>query len=68
MPAITASKTCAVQIFDVALSLLICCSLVCRAILSASLPFESLDLPMILPGINLLYSSLVAKKAACGPP
>ena len=54
--------------FDVAFSLLICCSLVCKAILKALLPWLSLDTPMILPGIFLLNSSVVAKKAACGPP
>ena len=51
-----------------ALSLLICCSLVCRANLKALLPCLSTETPTILPGIDLLYSSLVAKKAACGPP
>ena len=54
--------------FDVALSLLICCSLVCKAILNALSPFTSLVNPIILPGKLLLYFSLVAKKAACGPP
>ena len=53
---------------EVALSLLICCSLVCNAILKARFPFKSLVTPIILPGILLLYASLVAKKAACGPP
>ena len=52
----------------VALSLLICCSLVCKDNLYALLPCLSTDTPTILPGIDLLYSSFVAKKAACGPP
>ena len=34
----------------------------------ARFPLVSIVTPMILPGILLLYSSLVAKKAACGPP
>ena len=35
----------------VALSLRMCCSLVCMAILRAGLPLESIDTPMIRPGI-----------------
>ena len=66
--AITANKTWDVHILEVALSLFICCSLVCNAILNAGFPSESLETPIILPGIDLLYSSLVAKKAAWGPP
>lgn len=41
----------AVQILLVALSLRMCCSLVCIAILRAGLPLESMDTPMIRPGI-----------------
>ena len=68
MPAITANKTCAVQILEVALSLFMCCSLVWRAILNALFPFLSLETPIILPGMDLLYSFFVAKYPACGPP
>ena len=64
MPAITASNTCDVHMLDVALSLLICCSLVCKAILRALFPSTSKVTPIILPGIFLLYSFLVAKYAA----
>ena len=63
-----ANKACAVQILLVALSLLMCCSLVCKDNLYALLPCLSTYTPTILPGIDLLYSSLVAKNAACGPP
>lgn len=45
------SNACAVQMLLVALSLLMCCSLVCIAILNAGLPRESIDTPMIRPGI-----------------
>ena len=54
--------------FEVALSLLMCCSLVCKAILSALFPFLSLETPIILPGMDLLYSFFVAKYPAWGPP
>ena len=50
IPAITASSTCAVQILDVALSLLMCCSRVCKAIRKALLPDLSWVTPIILPG------------------
>ena len=50
--------------FEVALALFMCCSLVCKAILSAVFSSTSLETPIILPGIDLLYSSFVAKKAA----
>ena len=63
-----ASNACAVQMLEVAFSLLICCSLVCKAIRKQRLPCASILTPMIRPGIFLLKSSLVAKKAACGPP
>ena len=66
--AMLASNACAVQILEVAFSLLICCSLVCSAIRSARLPCASMLTPIKRPGIPLLKSSLVAKKAACGPP
>ena len=61
-------ESCAVQMLLVALSRRICCSLVWSAIRSPGLPAASLDTPIILPGILRLYCSLVAKKAACGPP
>ena len=48
MPAIIASKACAVHILLVARSLFICCSLVCRAILRAYLPLESCETPIIV--------------------
>lgn len=35
---------------------------------SAGLPRESRDTPMIRPGILREYVSVVARKAACGPP
>ena len=68
MLAITASSTCAVQILLVAFSRLICCSRVCSDNLSAGLPDESRETPTKRPGILRLYSSFVAKNAACGPP
>ena len=68
MLAITANSACAVQMLDVALSRLMCCSRVCSAILKARLPSLSIETPIILPGIERLNSSLVAKNAACGPP
>ncbi len=66
--AIFASNACAVQILEVAFSLLICCSLVCRAIRRARLPWASMLTPIMRPGIFLLNSSFAAKNAACGPP
>jgi len=59
--AMLASKACAVQMLLVALSLLICYSLVCKAILKAWFPWRSLEIPIILPGIFLLYLSTAAK-------
>lgn len=56
--------------FEVALSLLICCYLVCKAILRAKLSCLSDDIPMILPGIFLTFyflsieMNLVAKNPA----
>lgn len=44
----TSSLTCAVQMLLVALSLLMCCSLVCIAIRRAGAPVASIDTPMIL--------------------
>lgn len=52
----------------VALPCLICCSRVCKVNRYAFLLFESIDSPIILPGISRLKKSLAAKKAACGPP
>lgn len=52
----------------VALSLLICCSLVCIAILKAWFPCMSLEIPMTRPGIFLLCLSMQAKYPGCGPP
>ena len=66
--AITASSTCAVQMFEVAFSRRMCCSRVCSAMRSAVRPRASTDTPMIRPGVWRLYASRVAKKAACGPP
>ena len=69
-----AKSAWAVQMFEVALSLLMCCSLVWRAILKAKLSCLSDEIPMILPGIFLTFSFLsieivfVAKNAAWGPP
>ena len=54
--------------FELAFSRRICCSRVCIAIRSAALPRRSFDTPIIRPGIERLYASRVAKKAACGPP
>ena len=44
-------SACAVQMLLVALSLLMCCSLVCIAMRRAGLPRESMDTPMMRPGI-----------------
>ena len=52
----------------VAFSLLMCCSLVCRANLYARFPELSIEAPTILPGRDLLSSSFTAIKAAWGPP
>jgi hypothetical protein len=58
---ILARRACDVQILDVALSLRICYSRTWSVILKAVLPSASLEIPMILPGIFLLNSSLTAK-------
>ena len=58
------SNACAVQILLVAFSRLICCSRVWSAILKAWSLFLSTETPINLPGIALLNSSFVAKKAA----
>ena len=63
-----ANNAWAVHILEVALSLLICCSRVYIASLKAEFPLESLDYPIILPGIFLFNSSVEAKNAAEGPP
>ena len=63
-----ASKAWAVHMLLVALSFLICYSLVYKVILNAWLPCASLLTPMILPGIFLMYLLLVAKYPGCGPP
>ena len=68
MPAMTASSTCAVQMFDVAFSRRMCCSRVCSASRYAALPFASTVTPTKRPGIERLNSSRVAKNPACGPP
>ena len=49
-----ANKACAVHIFEVALSRLICCSRVCKAIRNAGFPSASIDTPIIRPGIKRL--------------
>ena len=54
MPAITANSTCAVHMLEVARPLLMCCSLVCKAMRKARSPFMSLVTPIILPGMYLL--------------
>mmetsp|Transcript_941 Transcript_941/g.2272 ORF Transcript_941/g.2272 Transcript_941/m.2272 type:complete len:254 (-) Transcript_941:944-1705(-) len=66
--AMFASRACAVQMFDVALSRRMCCSRVCIAMRSAGLFPLSMETPMMRPGMRRLYSSDVARKAACGPP
>ena len=68
MLAITASSTCAVQMFDVAFSRRMCCSRVCSVSRYAGLPCESTETPTSRPGIERLNASLQARKAACGPP
>ena len=45
-----------------------CCSRVCRASRRASRPSASLDTPTKRPGIWRRWASVVAKKAAWGPP
>ena len=59
-----ANKACAVQMLEVAFSLRMCCSRVCKAMRKAGCPWLSTLTPIILPGSILLKSSLVAKKAA----
>ena len=56
------------QMFEVALSRRMCCSLVLIAIRSARSPWLSRETPMMRPGILRTYCSLVAMNAACGPP
>mmetsp|Transcript_4043 Transcript_4043/g.12145 ORF Transcript_4043/g.12145 Transcript_4043/m.12145 type:complete len:264 (+) Transcript_4043:913-1704(+) len=68
MAAMLASRAWAVQMFEVAFSLLMCCSRVCMAMRSAGFPCWSMLVPMTLPGMILLYLSAVARKAAWGPP
>src|SRR3546814_2428889 len=68
MPDMTASRTCAVQMFDVAFSRRICCSRVCSAKRRAGAPWLSLDTPTRRPGMVRLNASLQAMKPACGPP
>mmetsp|Transcript_17870 Transcript_17870/g.55462 ORF Transcript_17870/g.55462 Transcript_17870/m.55462 type:complete len:221 (-) Transcript_17870:545-1207(-) len=63
-----ASSACAVQMFDVALARLMCCSRVWSAMRRARRPFESMETPMMRPGRKRLCASLHAKKAGCGPP
>ena len=48
--AITASRTCAVQMFDVAFSRRMCCSRVCRASRYAGAPSASFETPTSRPG------------------
>ncbi len=66
--AMTASRLCAVQMFDVALSRRMCCSRVWSAMRNAGAPRRSFETPMIRPGKLRLYWSRAAKNAACGPP
>jgi hypothetical protein len=68
MLATTAGSTCAVQMLDVAFSRRMCCSRVCNASRYAGAPCASMLTPTSRPGIERLNSSLVARKAACGPP
>ncbi len=53
---------------ELAFSRRICCSRVCIAIRNAGLPLVSIETPIIRPGIDRLYLSLLAKNAAWGPP
>ena len=50
MLAVTASSTCAVQMFEVAFSRRMCCSRVCSASRYAGVPSTSLDTPTRRPG------------------
>ena len=68
LPSPSHPHTCAVQMFDVALSRLMCCSRVCMAMRSARLPCASIETPMMRPGMMRLTSSWQARKAAWGPP
>ena len=54
--------------FDVAFSLLICCSLVAKVKTKPFSPFISIVSPTILPGSCLTYLSLVDIKPIYGPP
>ncbi|MNT60489.1 hypothetical protein D3C72_1980720 [compost metagenome] len=58
--AITASSTCAVQMFEVAFSRRICCSRVCSARRYALLPCASTVTPTRRPGIERLNASFTA--------
>ncbi len=66
--AMMASNAWAVQILEVAFYLLICCYLVCKAILYPRFPYASFDIPIILPGIFLTLAFFVAKNPEYGPP
>ena len=64
MPAIFASKTCAVQILDVAFSRRMCCSRVCNVRRNAGRPAVSVLTPTSRPGSDRACLSRVAIKAA----
>mmetsp|Transcript_11110 Transcript_11110/g.46200 ORF Transcript_11110/g.46200 Transcript_11110/m.46200 type:complete len:208 (+) Transcript_11110:1710-2333(+) len=67
-PAMFASRACAVQMFEVALSRRMCCSRVCMAMRRPLSPSASTDTPMMRPGMRRLLLCVVARNAACGPP
>ena len=64
--AITASSTCAVQMFDVAFSRRMCCSRVCRARRWAGRPAASTDTPTRRPGIERRRSVAGGEEAGVG--
>ena len=64
----TASSTCAVQMFDVAFSRRMCCSRVCSARRSARRPSLSTETPTRRPGSERRLSSRTAMNPAWGPP
>ncbi len=68
MPAITASRTCAVQMLLVAFSRRMCCSRVCSERRRPAWPCASFDTPTSRPGIRRFSASFTDMKAACGPP
>ncbi len=68
MLAMTAGKTCEVQMLLVAFSRRMCCSRVCSARRNAVWPWQSRETPTRRPGILRVNSLRVAKNAACGPP